>query len=121
MVSSYGPVPPSTALVYEPPSEAPVRPEGRMMAVVAHGGAFFGWFLVPLAVWLIERKRSPYAEYHALQAMLWSLLGTLVTAMTCGLALPVFMLFHAWAAVKLLRDEEYEYPVVGRLARDLIG
>ena len=122
MVSSYGPVPPSTALVYEPPSEAPARAgEGRMMAVVAHGGAFFGWFLVPLAVWLIERKRNPYAEYHALQAMLWSLLGTLVTAMTCGLALPVFMLFHAWAAVKILRDVEYEYPVVGRLARDLIG
>lgn len=43
-----------------------------------------------------------------------------VAAATCGVALPVFMLFHAWAAVKILRDEDYEYPVVGRLARDIL-
>lgn len=119
MEDSYGPVPPSTELVFEP-SSSRAAAEGRLSAVIAHGGAFFGWFLVPLVVWLVQRKRNPYAEFHALQAMLWSLLGTAVAAATCGLAVPVFLVFHLWAAVKILRDEEYEYPLVGELARGLV-
>lgn len=122
MVSAYGPVSEVSESIVHVPGDVTRRAaaEGRVMAVVAHGGAFFGFFLVPLVVWLVERKRNTYAEFHALQAMLWSLLGMGVAAATCGVALPVFMLFHAWAAVKILRDEDYEYPVVGRLARDIL-
>lgn len=121
MDASYGPVPPSTDLVFEPPPARSVVSEGRVAAVLAHAGGLFGWFILPLAVYLVERRRNTFAEFHALQAMLWSLLGTAVTAATCGLALPVFLVFHAWAAVKILRDEDYEYPVVGEFAKTLLS
>lgn len=120
MNASYGPVPPSTELSYTPSAERTAA-VGRLMAVIAHGGAFFGWFIVPLVVYLVQRKRNSYAEFHALQAMLWSLLGTAVAAATCGLAVPVFLVFHLWAAVKILRDEDYDYPVVGDFARGLLA
>ncbi len=114
----------SYALVETSSEVAPVekaRTVGTVAAVIAHAGAAFGWFLVPLCVWLLQRNRNRYGEFHALQAMLWSLAGTAVTAATCGLALPVFMVFHLWAAVKVLRDEDYEYPIVGGFARTLMG
>ena len=107
----------SYALVQTPRS-LPTQNE-RIAAAVAHAGTCIAWFLAPLAVWLIERGRSPWATHQALQALLWSGLGTLVSVATCGLAIPFFMVFHVYAAVKALEGETYEYPIVGDLARKL--
>jgi uncharacterized membrane protein len=120
MEASYGLVPTSTESSDES-ALTKARTVGTVAAVIAHAGAFFGWFLVPLCVWLLQRKRNRFGEFHALQAMLWSLAGTLVTGATCGLALPVFLGFHLWAAVKVLREEDYEYPIIGDFARTLMG
>jgi uncharacterized membrane protein len=56
-------------------------------------------------------------EFHALQSLLWSLFGTLVSALTCGFAIPVFLIWHIWATVKVANGQEYEYPLVGDFAR----
>jgi uncharacterized Tic20 family protein len=93
----------------------------RIAAAIAHGGTCVAWFLAPLLVYLIERDRSAYASRQALQALLWSGFGTLVSLATCGLAIPVFMAFHIYAAVQVLEGKEYEYPLVGDLARKLGG
>jgi uncharacterized membrane protein len=92
----------------------------RLAAVIAHAGTWFAWFLAPLCVWLLRRGESRYAEFHALQALLWSVFGTVVSAATCGVAIPVFLAFHLYAAWKCWRGEEYEYPVAGDLARGLL-
>ena len=89
----------------------------RLAAVIAHAGTWFAWFLAPLVVWLLRRGESRYAEFHALQALLWSVFGTIVSALTCGVAIPVFLAFHLYAAWKVYRGEEYEYPIAGDLAR----
>lgn len=89
----------------------------RLAAAIAHGGTWVSWFLAPLVVYVLKRGESRYAEFHALQALLWSLAGTVVSALTCGLAVPVFLGFHMWAAYKIMSGEEYEYPVVGDFAR----
>jgi uncharacterized Tic20 family protein len=91
----------------------------RIAAAIAHAGTCLAWFLAPLAVWLIERGRSPWVTHQALQALLWSGFGTIVSLATCGLAIPVFMVFHVYAAVRALDGEAYEYPLVGDLARKL--
>lgn len=91
----------------------------RISAAVAHAGTWVAWFLAPLAVYLLERDRSAYAAHQALQALLWSAFGTLVSLVTCGLAIPVFMVFHLVAAVRVLEGRDYEYPLVGALARKL--
>jgi len=92
----------------------------RLSAVIAHAGTWVSWFLAPLLVWILKRGESRYAEYHALQALLWSVAGTVVSAATCGFAIPVFLGFHLWAAYKVLNGEEYEYPIVGEVARKMV-
>lgn len=92
----------------------------RFAAAVAHAGTWVGWFFVPLCVYLVKRGESRYVEFHALQALVWSLLGTVVSALTCGVALPVFLGFHVYAAYKVCRGEEYEYPLAGDLARGCV-
>ena len=91
----------------------------RIAAAIAHGGTCVAWFFAPLIVYLVERDRSSYASRQALQALLWSGFGTLVSVATCGLAIPVFMVFHIIAAIRVLDGQEYEYPVVGDLVRKL--
>ena len=91
----------------------------RLSAAIAHGGTCIAWFFAPLVIFLVERGRSDFAARNALQALLWSAAGTLVSAATCGLALPVFLVFHIVAAVKAYEGETYEYPFVGAFVRHL--
>ena len=88
-------------------------------AAIAHAGTCVAWFLAPLVIYLIERERSEFASRNALQALLWSAFGTLVSAATCGIAIPVFMAFHIYAAVQAYEGKTYEYPLVGEVARRL--
>ncbi len=103
----------TTTLVTTPTSNE------RLLAAIAHGGTCVAWFLAPLAVYLATRERSSYAAKQALQALLWSGLGTLVSLATFGIAIPVFMAFHVYAAIRVLEGREYAYPLVESLARRL--
>jgi uncharacterized membrane protein len=99
-----------------------VRPTSneRLAAFIAHAGTCFAWFLVPLVVFLVMPREARWARYHALQSLLWSLLGTLLGLVTFGLAVPVFLVWHVIAAVKTLNDGDYEYPLVGKGAHHAI-
>ena len=100
------------------PSYVPTQSE-RIAAAIAHGGTCVAWFLAPLIVYFIEKDRSPYASEQALQALLWSGLGTLVSLATCGLAIPVFLAFHIVAACRAFEGKDYSYPFVGDFLRGL--
>ena len=91
----------------------------RIAAAIAHGGTCVAWFFAPLIVYLMEKDRSSYPARQALQALLWSGLGTVVSVATCGLAIPIFMAFHIVAAVRVLEGREFEYPLVGDLVRKI--
>lgn len=91
----------------------------HIAAAIAHAGTCVAWFLAPLLVYLLERERSRYAASQALQALLWSALGTIVSFATCGLAIPAFLVVHLYAAFKALDGSDFEYPLVGDLARRL--
>jgi uncharacterized Tic20 family protein len=93
----------------------------RFAAFLAHAGTFVAWTLAPLCVYLVKRGESRWVEYHALQSLLWSLFGTITSLATCGLAIPVFMVFHVIAALRATEGEEYEYPLVGDLAKKLMA
>jgi uncharacterized Tic20 family protein len=96
-----------------------VSQSDRIAAAIAHAGTCVAWFLAPLLVWFLEKDRSSFVARQALQALLWSAFGTLVSMLTCGVAIPVFLGFHIYAAVRILRGDDYEYPVVGELASKL--
>jgi uncharacterized Tic20 family protein len=102
-------------------SRPSTTPNERIAAALAHGGTCVAWFFAPLLVWAIERDRSRFVAHQALQALLWSAFGTLVSLATCGLAIPLFMVFHVYAAICVLDGRDYEYPLVGDLAKKLAG
>ena len=91
----------------------------RVAAAIAHAGTCVAWFLAPLLVYLIERDRSAFASRQALQALLWSAFGTVVSFATCGLAIPVFLVVHIYAAFHALDGKEFEYPLVGSVVHKL--
>jgi uncharacterized Tic20 family protein len=94
-----------------------LRTEDRIALVLAHGGTCFAWFLAPLLVYLVKRESSPRVAYEALQALLWSLLGSLAALLTCGLAIPVFLVWHLIGAMRAFEGRTYEYPFVADFAR----
>lgn len=96
---------------------APRTSNERVAATIAHAGTAVAWFLAPLVVYLVLPRESRWARYQALQSLLWSLLGTLVSLLTCGLAIPVFLLWHIIAAIKTITDGDYRYPLVGEAAQ----
>jgi uncharacterized membrane protein len=99
-----------------------VRPTSneKIAALIAHAGTAFAWFLAPLVVYLVMPRDAQWARYHALQSLLWSLLGTLLSLVTFGLAIPVFMIWHIVAAVKTWGEGDYEYPLVGEGAHKAV-
>ncbi len=102
---------PRTSLSVSPDSS------DRVAATVAHAGTLVGWFLAPLLVYLVLPRDCRWARFHALQSLYWSLFGSLVSLATCGLAIPFFLCWHVYAAIKTLSGEDYEYPLVGEMAR----
>jgi len=91
--------------------------EDRLALVLAHGGTCFAWFLAPLVVYLLKRKSSPRVAYESLQALLWSALGSIVSLATCGLAIPVFLVWHVIGAVRAIDGHAYDYPLVADATR----
>ena len=91
----------------------------RIAAAIAHAGTCVAWFLAPLLVYLIERDRSAYASRQALGALLWAAFGTIVSFATCGLAIPVFLVVHLYAAFQALDGREFEYPLVTSVVQKL--
>jgi uncharacterized protein len=114
-MSEYG-----VAMVPTVSSTGPSQNE-RISAAIAHGGTCVAWFLAPLIVYLIEKDRSQFASRQALQALLWSVFGTLVSLATCGVAIPIFLAVHIYAAFQALDGRDFEYPLVGSLAKKLMA
>jgi uncharacterized Tic20 family protein len=91
--------------------------DNKLALVIAHGGTCFAWFLAPLLVYLLKRDSSRRVAYEAMQSLLWSALGTVVGMATCGLAIPVFLVWHVIAAIKALNGQPYDYPLIAEVAR----
>lgn len=115
MTTIYGTTSSSTDLAT---ASRPTQNE-RIAAAIAHGGTCVAWFLAPLLVFLIERDRSRFVARQALGALIWSALGTLVSFATCGVAIPLFLVVHIYAAFVALDGRDFEYPLVGGIVDKL--
>ena len=100
-------------------SLSPSRDE-RNAALVAHAGTLFAWFLAPLVVYVVKKNDSRYVAQQALASLCWSLTGTVVAALTFGIAIPVFLGVHLYAAWREYHGETFEYPFVSDFARGLL-
>ena len=126
-----------------------VSQEERLWGMLAHLLALLGYvvwlgaYVAPLVVYLAYKERSRFVAFHALQSLFFQLLVLavgvglgLVTAvigfLTLGLGivlfLPVFLLlgvaelaYVIYAAVRAYNGEFFEYIIVGRPAREIVG
>lgn len=78
------------------PWERPPRLAERLLAAVAHLATLLSvpGTVLALAIWLTQRRRSPYVSHQARQAVLWQILANVVLAililLLMGVALSQF-------------------------------
>jgi len=116
----------------------------RLWALLAHLLTLLGYaggvlsFVPPLVIYIIYQPRSPFVAFHALQSLFFQLAILLVAIglgllafVTCGLGLVVALPLMAVvlvggfilvivAGILAYQGERYEYPWVGRWAREHI-
>lgn len=108
--------------------------DDRNLGVLAHVGALGGYLLfgcgqilVPLALWLYYRQRSPFIAGQACEAlnfhlnmMFWLFISGLLTVVLIGYLGLVVLFFlivitSILAAAKASQGEYYRYPVTLRI------
>lgn len=123
--------------------------EERLWGMLAHLLALLGYvvwlgaYVAPLVVYLVYKDRSRFVAFHALQSLFFQLLMLavgillgLVTAivgfLTFGLGIPLFtslifllgvveLAYVIYAAVRAYSGDLFEYVIVGRAAREIVG
>lgn len=118
-----------------PPSGDPTgsTAEDRALAAVGYIAAVFVSFLVPLVLYFVKKDQSKFVAFHAMQAILfhvaiaigYAIAGVLTILLIGILLFPVVgllsLIFSILAALAAYRGEWYEIPLVGRLARQIVG
>ena len=116
------------------PFNAPqVTSEERTMALLAHLLGMFTNILAPIIIYFIQKDKSKFASFHALQAILFQIAlgiafiisGLLCTVLIGFLLLPVVLIgglvYVIKASIAANNGELYELPIVGKMARTSIG
>lgn len=96
-----------------------------ILTLVSPAGLPFVTALIPLAIWLVNRRRSPWLAFQALQAavfqcvvMLSMMLVDLGTAIWLWLAV---MVYAGIGAVRSSQGHNFEYVGVGPLVAQAVG
>jgi len=104
--------------------------EEKLWAMLSYVLSFVAAFIAPLVIFFLMKDRSKFVAFHAMQALMIHLfayvLGAVLTA-TIILAIldPVIgfvaLAFLIVCAVKAYAGEEFEVPVIGKIARQAAG
>lgn len=118
-----------------PPSDGPTgsTAEDRTLAAVGYAAAVFVSFLVPLVLYFVKKDQSKFVAFHAMQAIIFHVavavgyaIAAMLTLVLIGVLLfPVVgllsLIFSILAALAAYRGEWYEIPLVGKMARQIVG
>jgi uncharacterized membrane protein len=103
------------------------RPEHRILGGIAYAGVVAG-FIVPLFIFSLKRHESSFVEFHALQAFLLGVIGT-VSYFVFGLlpvpgVLPLFFLGYvgvaAVSAYAAFTGRTWSIPLVGKWTEQIL-
>ena len=120
-----------------------VTDEERLWAMLAHLLALLGYvvwlgaYIAPLVIYLVYKDKSQFVAFHALQSLFFQL-ALLVVAAICVLlaitivlaciAIPLALVVSVGAlayiivaAVRAYNGELFEYWLVGKWARQIVG
>ena len=88
----------------------------RNMALLSHLSCFVLPVIGPLILWLIKKDSSRFVAYHAIQALIFQLLASVVSGATCGLGLVLLILPIVWG-IKASKGEWAGYPLIESVGR----
>ncbi len=123
--------------------QAGVSDEERLWAMLAHLLALLGYvvwvgaYVAPLVVYLVYKDKSQFVAFHALQSLFFQLALLVVGAICVLLALTIVLACIAIPAIALIsigalayiivaairayNGELFEYWLVGKWARQIVG
>ena len=133
-MSDLPPAPPSPEGAPTPVVETSlleVSQDDRTMAMLAHLSCMVLAIIGPLVIFLIKKDESPFVAYHALQALVYQAITSVIAMIlvmglmiiTFGLCFPaVFLAFVPWIggvmwALKANKGEWAGYPLIESIGR----
>ena len=104
------------------------RPEHRILAAIAYTGVIAG-FVVPLFIFSLKRNVSSFVEFHALQAFLLGVVGTvgyfLFGFLPIPGVLPLFFLAYMGvagvAAYAASTGRSWKIPLIGNWTEQILS
>ena len=92
------------------------QPDERVLGLVSHLSAFIFPIIGPLLVYLIQKDKSRFVGYHAIQATIFQVIAAVVSGVTCGFGL-VSLILAVVMAVKANNGEWEGYPLMESVGR----
>lgn len=123
--------------------QANVTDEERLWAMLGHLLALLGYvvwvgaYIAPLVIYLVYKDKSRFVAFHALQSLFFQLALLVIYAICVLLALTIVLacvsiplavlvsvgalVYIIVAAIRAYNGELFEYWLVGRWARQVVG
>jgi hypothetical protein len=97
----------------------------RMWAAAAHASAIVGFAIWgPLIVYLVQKDKSPFVAYHALQALIFQIACFVIIMtigmLTCGIGVLLLFPFFAvegWYAYRAYTGDWAGYPMLENIGK----
>ncbi len=106
-----------------------VTNDAKNLGVVCHLLGFFTSFVGPLVLWLIQKDKMPFVDYHGKEAMNFQI-TVAIAAVVAGISMACFigivllpivgladLIFCIIACMAASRGEYYKYPLCLRLIK----
>ena len=91
--------------------------EERTQAMLAHLSIILLGIVGPLIFWLIGKDKSAFIDDQGKEALNFSITGTIVGIVTCGLGILVMMVFAVIGGLAANKGEAYRYPFSWRVVK----
>jgi uncharacterized Tic20 family protein len=91
--------------------------EERTQAMLAHLSIILLGIIGPLIFWLIGKDKSAFIDDQGKEALNFSITGTLVGIVTCGLGILVMIVFAVIGGLAANKGETYRYPFNWRVVK----
>ena len=101
-----------------PAAEVPASaPDYNLMAMLAHLSMILLGVVGPLIFWLIGKDKSEFQKDQSTEALNFSIIGTIATIVTCGIAWIVMAIFAIIGGIAANKGERYRYPFNWRIVK----
>lgn len=103
----------------QPPAASGESPtsDDRTQAMLAHLSMIILGVVGPLIFWAIGKDKSEFQKDQATEALNFSIIGTIASIVTCGVAWIAMAIFAIIGGMAANKGETYRYPFNWRIIK----